>query len=300
MTLRRARLVVLGWAALFAAAPFAAAPAARADVIYRETFGHNAAADPGPALFDWTVHSGLSGTWRNVGSAVTNQANVNATGGTTFNGVTGANSNPYDLLNVNAGEPTVHQFDTNGDTVPDSNPRGFAYVSGTAWGATSAERRALYWTPEFSFNPANYVAGSIVFSWRQGNANQLDTLSPAVRIGSQWYVATETFTNAPVVITTFASAAELKEFTFTRSASAWNLLDFDGTYDTTTDTGTPSTNGLSVGLPLAAELPAGPVTAFGLFSNDPRPPARATAGSTPSRSTPCRSRDHSLSPGAPL
>jgi hypothetical protein len=263
---------VVGVLLVFAPMPQAAV------VIYRETFGTAATADPGlPTTFDWSVHSSATGTFRSVGSGVTNQANVSVSGAApTYN------SKPTMLLNVNAGEPTSFPLDTNADTIPDSNARGVAYISGTAWGANSADRRALVWTPEYSFNPADYVAGSIKFSWHQGNGNALDALNLAVRIGGQWYVSKSGFTNTAVTaIGNFplgddsgnggtAHGSELKSLAFTTAASDWNLLTFDGTFDATTDTGVTSTVGLALGAAAASDLPGGPITAFGIFSNDPQ------------------------------
>jgi hypothetical protein len=250
-------------------------------VIYRETFGHSVTnagtgQDPGPAMFDWAVHSSASGTWRQVAAGVTNQANVNATGGVTLTAtpanIVGANSKPYDLLNVNAGEPTTYPFDTNGDSVPDLNPRGVAYISGTAWGATSADRRCLYWTPEYSVDPSAYPQG-LKFSWYQGNGNVNDEISLAIRIGLQWYVSNTRFKNSVAIAlnntaTGFAQGAELKEFAYTTNASAWSLLTFDGVYDTITDLGVNSAVGLAVGGAPGSNL-SGVINAFGLYSHDP-------------------------------
>jgi len=266
---------------------------ARADIIYRETFGHSVpnVLDPGPASADWAVHSGPSGIWRNVGVGTTNQANINASGGrtvTVFNsgsGVAqaGCNSRDDDMLNVNAGEPTAYTYDTidDGIALNNANLRGNAYIAGTsnAWSAsgttapTSQERRALLWTPEYSFNPANYAPGSIKFSWYQGNQNVLDPMHLSIRIGSQWFVQTNGITNTnSVTLANFFSNAELKEVPFSTAATGWSALNFDGNYDTVMDVGTDSsaTAGLSIGAAMSTDLPAGAITGFGLLSNDPQ------------------------------
>src|SRR5262249_23201539 len=85
---------------------------AQADIVYRETFSHNSATDPGTTPFDWATHGG-TGVWQNSGS-LTNGASVNGTSGrnvTTYNpdgsstGVVGCNSRDDALLSVNAGFP---------------------------------------------------------------------------------------------------------------------------------------------------------------------------------------------------
>jgi hypothetical protein len=275
----------------------AAGSSALADVIYRETFGHavTGTTDPGPAVFDWAVHSGPNGIWRNVAAGSTNQANVNASGGRTVtvynsgSGVNqaGCNSREDTYLNVNAGGPNSYLYDTTDDGISlnNANIRGNAYVAATntSWSAsgtsspTSQERRCLYWTPEFSLNPADYAAGSIKFSWFQGNQNVLDPIHLAVRIGTQWFVQTSGTTNSTsVTLATFFSASELKTVNFSTAAAGWSTLNFDGTYDTVADTGTNSTDpgsggmGLSIGAAAASDLPAGAITAFGLLSNDPQ------------------------------
>jgi hypothetical protein len=276
MALRRARGAVPGsWSAPLAlvVAALAWAPA-RADVLYRETFGNAAAADPLLSTADWAAHSGDTGTYRPGGG--NDQANINATSGRMLPSPSGpiiaANSNPYDLLNVNAGEPTAFLFDTDGDGTNDSNPRGLVYINGTPWGTTAVARRALVWTPEYSLVPSDYVNGTLLFRWNQGDGNAADQLSPAVRVGSQWYVANERFTTSATALVDFWTVSVPKQFTFTRDAAAWSTLNFNGTFDAATDVGADSTAGMSIGTPLTADLPAGTINAFGIFSLDPNTP----------------------------
>ena len=231
------------------------------------------------------VHSSSTGTWRSVAAGITNQANVNASGGrsvTVFNsgsGVAqaGCNSRDDDMLNVNAGEPSAYLYDTidDGIALNNANLRGNAYISGTAWGGTTDARRCLYWTPEYSVDPANYAPGSLKFSWYQGNGNTTDAPSighshhdgaghqSVVRYDDRLHQLDAHYAGD------LQQRAELKEVPFSTAAAGWTSLVFDGKYDTVTDTGTDSTVGLSLGSPAAADLPAGVITGFGIFSNDP-------------------------------
>src|SRR5262245_53024514 len=115
---------------------------ARADVIYRETFGlpTNSLADLFPTNFDWQRYD-------NNGVAI-------ATGGTSAGVNFSALGRPVDVANVNAG--------------PNSDGTFGAYTNGILYfGATPTP--SLGFTTEYSINPSNYAAGSILFSFYEGN-----------------------------------------------------------------------------------------------------------------------------------
>jgi hypothetical protein len=217
------------------------ATTSRGDVIYRETFGR-----PDPAtgnlstnLFDWQ------------------RFNAAGTAGSQTTGVSSdSTGKPTDLANVNAG--------ANSDGTFGAYAEGWSYQDGT---------QRLSMTPEFGFNPADYEAGSISFSWYQGAA-QLTTPAVAdqqgklaVRVGGVWYASVENETNgAGVTGTTFAESAGtvLVSQTFNPAAANWLILNFDGNYDPATDVATASTVALSLGGNPASDL-SGPITAFGIY-----------------------------------
>src|ERR1051325_6766529 len=116
--------------------------AARAEVIYRETFGvpPTSTADYFATNFDWQRYDNNGAQILTTGSSA--GVNYSAQGRLT------------DVANVNAG--------------PNSDGTFGAYTNGILYlAATPSPNVAL--TTEFSVNPADYAAGSIVFSWYEGN-----------------------------------------------------------------------------------------------------------------------------------
>lgn len=222
--------------------------AAEIITIYRETFG-NSTTQTGSAgnqphnSYDWALHQGTLG--------------VNTTGST----IASSDGKVGNVGNINAGNPIT------------------AYTKGNFFSSTS--ERLLFWTPEYSFDPADYVAGSIQFSWYQGNASTEDKVQLAIRIGSQWYASTETFQNNAAVTSggSFSlggddggpsganHGAELQTLDFSLTAANWTLLDFDGTYTG----GVTGTNGtvLALGSALGSDLPSGEINAFGWYFDSP-------------------------------
>jgi len=77
-----------------------------------------------------------------------------------------------------------------------------------------------------------------------------------VRVGGNWYVGAQVFTNATaVILTTFQSASELKTVTYNPTAANWLTLNFDGSYDAATSTTVNSTKGsLAIGSAPGSDL----------------------------------------------
>jgi len=179
----------------------------RADVIYRETFGNASApvVRQNPNVFAWQVFNQSGVALATVGG---NYA-VDTTAGF-----------PANLSNVNAG------FNSDGSS-------GALSPGPFFWAATQAGR--LSYTPEYSFNTANY--SSLTFSWYQGNANTVDPFRLTLHMNGTWYVSTTAHVNTVSGISgaSFGSVAgpnaEFMSETFDPTASHWEVLNFDGTYN---------------------------------------------------------------------
>jgi hypothetical protein len=179
----------------------------QADVIYRETFGNASSpvARQNPNVFAWQVFNQSGAPLTTVGG---NYA-VDTTAGF-----------PADLSNVNAG------FNSDGSS-------GAVSPGPFFWAASQAGR--LSYTPEYTFNLADY--SSLTFSWYQGNANTTDPFRLALHIGGVWYVSTTAHANTVSGISgaTFGSVAgpnaEFMSEIFDPTASHWQILNFDGTYN---------------------------------------------------------------------
>jgi hypothetical protein len=237
-------------------------PQLPAQILYRETFGTaTTGGQQASQDYDWAIHTGATAINQSAStsSAVAVNRNANAS-------KPGA-SDP--IGQVNAG-PVI------GDPAT-------AYGQGIPF-VTMATGTALFWTPEYAttsgtglgIDPTAYA--ELQFSWYQGNNNTTGAWRVAVQVSGQWYVSqTEYFNNAAVVsIVDFpqgddngeggtAHGAELKTFTYSASAATWFALNFDGTYDMTTHTGTSGAV-LTLGAQPVADL-SGTIDAFGLFSN---------------------------------
>jgi hypothetical protein len=228
-------------------------------IIYRETYaGAVTSGQSASSAYDWALHVGATATDKSIDT--TTAQSINNTINT---------CKPADAVNVNAGAA---------NTV---NKNGIAF-------ATPAVGNALFWTKEYpltsgtsaGINPS--VNGPPTFSWFQGNANTDGSWRVAVQVGGVWYVTDTAFFNTASVNGANAAnfgagddngnggtnhGAELKTFTYTTAASAWDVLNFDGTYDLTTHTGTSGT-ALTRGALASADL-SGTIDAFGLFSDTP-------------------------------
>lgn len=218
-----------------------------ADVIYRETFGRlPQGADDGMGGVVPNDQSVNLADWADFLSTGAFNTDIPSSG---LNGST--DGRPIDVENVNAG-PNV-----DGSTGP--LPRGIHYF------LTGAGAPVLSFTPEYSFDPADYEAGSVVFSWYEGNAMTTDSMRLAIQVGGQdWYAHATQNTTPATTLGQFPSAAVLQQVTFDPASANWLALDFDGSYDTITDMGTASTVPLSLGAAPGASL-TGEITAFGVY-----------------------------------
>jgi autotransporter-associated beta strand protein len=209
----------------------------RGDVIYRETFGrpNSATGNINPTNFFWALFT-------------------NRAAHTDAYGVSPNTGRPTGVANVNAG-PNVDGSFT-------------AYAIGNCYVDTTVTLlNNFFFTPEYSFDPANYAAGSIVFSWYEGNASTVNTYQVAVRIGGIWYVSAQSFANTVAVSSggNFGTGAQLMSLTYNATAANWKVLNFNGNY--VTNSGglfTNSSVAVSVGATASSDL-SGPITAFGLF-----------------------------------
>jgi hypothetical protein len=214
-----------------------------AAVIYRETYGRpdGATGNIGTSVFDWARFN-MVGTVANI-----------ATSGVSSDGT----GKPTDLANTPSAGPEA-------DDTFNPYAEGWTYQDGTIW---------LSMTPEFSFNPSDYVEGSIAFSWYQGNA-QIGGVTDqpfylAIQIDGAWYASATGFTNEPVTsganFGLEVGGAEFRSLTYDPAAANWLTLNFDGTYDVETSTATASTLGdMTTGAAPVSDL-TGTITAFGLY-----------------------------------
>jgi hypothetical protein len=213
--------------------------AASAATIYRETFGrpNNDGGDLPTTVFGWQDFLASGGA-----NAVTANAGINGS----------QSGRPADVANVNAG---ANSDGTTG-----------AYALGIHFYTTAAVGPILTYTPEYQVNPADYIPGSLVFSWYQGNQNTVDTMSLAIQVGGQWYALAAGFPNiTSVSLAGFAANAQLNQVTFNPAAVNWLILNFNGSYDGgSPGTSVDSTVPLSLGGNPGSDL-SGTITAFGLY-----------------------------------
>jgi hypothetical protein len=213
-------------------------------VLYRETFGRPDPATGNQPTINWD--------WIRFNAA--------GTVGTLTNGVSSdGTGKPTDLANTPSAGP-------NADGTFDAYVEGWTYMDGT---------QVLEFTTEFSFDPV--AAAPVSFNWWQGAAYNgtpgLNEAKIAIRIGTNWYVSAESFTNTPVTAganfgstdPSVAQGAEEKHMDFSPAADKWLTLTFDGDYDPVTNIATASTLGAIV-VGAAPEAPlSGTITAFGLY-----------------------------------
>jgi hypothetical protein len=216
----------------------------QAGVIYRETFGvpppPTSTVDYSPKALDWQ-------RFDNNGAEITTTGSAS---GVNFS-VQGRLS---DVSNVNAGPNADGTFDP--------------YTNGLLYFA-DAVSPSLGFTTEFTFNPANYVPGSIAFSWYEGNTTTPHLFRVLVRNSAGWFASAETFSTAAIALANFGTQAELKTLTYNPAPSNWLTVNFNGdfTLGATPGTGvaTNSTLGaVSLGAAPTAPL-SGTITAFGVF-----------------------------------
>jgi autotransporter-associated beta strand protein len=229
-------------AAVVAATVALSISSARADIIYRETFGNTLGSRQHPNVYGWQTFQASGAQYNTI------DGNHGVDTSTTL-------GRPTDVANVNAGPNQDGSFDA-------------LSASRYFWNGN----RRLAFTPEYSINPVDYVPGSIVFSFYLGNNNSTANMDPvrvAIRVNTTWYVSVQTFSTPQVASANFATAAELKSLTFSPAAANWQILNFDGTYNGGGYPGGPtavvtdSSTAMSLS-PNANDL-SGPITAFGIL-----------------------------------
>ena len=140
----------------------------------------------------------------------------------------------------------VGEYAVNSNPVSAETSAGFA----SDWDAANAVE--FIWTDEFTVDRAGYQIQNI--RWYQGNSQAGTEMRVAVRIGGLWYVTSQVFTNAAMTGAQFGTNAEEKILDF--NTASWNTFNFT------------ESSVLSIGG--AVSLPAGDITAFGLFTaNNP-------------------------------
>ena len=124
-------------------------------------------------------------------------------------------------------------------------------VLGLAGDRSSDLGNEIFWTDEYTVNRTDATVTEI--RWYQGNVVGTDAFQPALQISDRWLVSDVAYETAPLEsFLDFDSQAE--EVVVDVQASAWRELDF-----------VPD-SALAVG-PITA-LPAGDITAFGLYIED--------------------------------
>jgi hypothetical protein len=202
-----------------------------ADVIYRETFGGPPTGNTNFATVGW------SGYWSPT--AQTDDGVVSP-----FNnfGVGNSLGIPTNLTNVNAGAS--------------ARTNGFAFASGFM----AVSNNILTYTTEYAVDQSVWNIGSI--SFYSGNTtnnfpNGMPGYRIAVQIDGNWYASSTNLvqSNNIAAAANFNTSGQQLIFNWTPLASAWLSLSF-----------TPGTT-LALGGPVGSNLPADPITAFGLYSD---------------------------------
>jgi hypothetical protein len=218
---------------------------AQAAVIYRETFGiaPGATVDSFATVFDWQ-------RFDNNGAEIT-------TAGTSSGVNYTVAGRPVDVANVNAGP--------NNDGTFDPYVNGILYLA-----ATPSPNIAM--TTEYSFNPADYAPGSVVFSWYEGNNTAPHTFRMLVRVGGRWYASATVFTTPAVSLANFGTQSQLKTLTYNPGRTNWQVVNFDGDYVVGATPGSGTTTDSTLGPLSLAENPAsdlsGAITGFGVYGTD--------------------------------
>jgi hypothetical protein len=205
--------------------------------IYREVFGNNTAVNNLLSTVGWVGAYGVVG------------ADPSTLGGTYANnfGISAALGSPQNLENINAGGPSLSQAN------------GLLFTSG----GTMATANWIAYTAGYTVDPiATPIQDISFYAGSAANAGVIPGFRIAVQIGGNWYASTSVLAN-PIAVTSAANfhlgagsgGAQQVTFTWTTAASAWDSLSF-----------TPGTS-LALGSTLVSDLPAGNITAFGLYSD---------------------------------
>jgi len=202
-------------------------PLAHGTVIYRETFTSQSTSNQ-------TLTASSVGWHANVGNT---GANRDASSGP-LTYIAYADSAPSGSTGVN-NHPTGNEL---------AAGKGI-FISDDRDSSSTPTGPSLFWTSETSIDLASTTLTSI--SWYQGNAVANDEFHAALKVGANWYVATQGYTQTAAVSgANFASQASLK--TFTLAGQTWKSL--------TLTPGTTLAMGSTTTLPTT-----GTVTAFGIF-----------------------------------
>jgi hypothetical protein len=217
-----------------------------ADVIYQETFSQTAGA--ANTNFDFV---GWAGYWSATAQSTDQGNTTNASGATVYNnfGVGSSVGRPSGgtVTNVNAGASV-------------GNTNGFPFSSGFL----SVSNNILSYTTEYTVNQSVWNVGSISFYSGNSSNNPNSFLNgniPGYRIAIQmdgnWYASATNLVQNNVIANAaaFASSGQQLVFNWSNAASAWRNLTF-----------VPGTT-LALGGAVGSDLPADPITAFGLYSD---------------------------------
>jgi hypothetical protein len=208
-----------------------AVPVLHADVIYRETFGETVNNNP---LSD--------NTWAGA---------FGATGSNAFSSMNFGLSNNFSKPGATA--PSVNA----GVSTNPSTTLGFVFSNG----GTVASSNWLAYTNEYTVDTSLWTPTSISFYSGNAAGATIPVYRIAAQIGGNWYATDSTFANATAVTAAgnFQNAgsggAELMTFAWTNAAASWRDLAF-----------TLNTTMTLSGTTLAADLPTGNITGFGLYS----------------------------------
>jgi hypothetical protein len=216
---------------LLAGAILLSMQATRADTIYRETFGGPAAGNTNFAFVGW------NGFWSPT--AQTDDGVLSP-----FNnfGVGNSLGIPTNLTNVNAGAS--------------ARTNGFPFASGFM----AVSNNILTYTTEYAVDQSVWNVGSISF-YSGNTSNSFPNGMPGYRIAIQmdgnWYASSTNLVQSNNIANAagFNTSGQQLIFNWTPAASAWDSLSF-----------TPGST-LVLGGVIGSDLPADPITAFGLYSD---------------------------------
>lgn len=214
---------------------------AHANPIYREIFPNNTGGDLRP------IGSGNThGTFAPANTGWQLWANTSETATAVSNETN--NSNQTGLaFDTPLGSSAVAINSNPSSPGTGNNAAGRTFTGLGTWGAY------LLFTDEYTVDTTATPVASV--SWMTRNTSSSETSRVAVRIADQWYASNATFTNA--------NSWETKTFTFTTAASAWRTVAFAEGSPLLVSTTT-----------LTSPLPAGNITAFGLFTDNSNDTAR--------------------------
>ncbi len=239
-TLSFNKLMILAGAILFSM------QATYADTIYRETFSQTAGAANTNFAFD-----GWAGYWSPTAQSTDQGNTTNAAGQTVYNNF-GAGSS--------LGRPSGGTY-TNVNAGPEvGNTNGFCFSSGFL----SVSNNLLTYTTQYAIDQSVWNVGSISFYSGNTSNNPHSFLNgniPGYRIAIQmdgnWYASASNMVQTINIASAaaFATSGQQLIFNWTPSASAWDSLSF-----------VPGTT-LALGGVIGSDLPADPITAFGLYSD---------------------------------